>query len=138
MPNESQNARSFLEDRRTAVLAELRRLAPELINEFLKLNAAIAAMDETAETVVDEYYGFRKPLDAIGAYLDKKGKPAPRRTIAKVLEEGGFARGQVQRPFWNVLSAIDYHLEQSKSEKKRFVEINGLLGKVEWPEEMFK
>ena len=56
--------------------------------------------------------------------------------IAKVLEEGGFARGQVQRPYWNVLSAIDYHLESSKS-SKRIAEINGLIGKADWPKEMF-
>jgi hypothetical protein len=56
--------------------------------------------------------------------------------IAKVLEEGGFARGQVQRPYWNVLSPIDYHLESSKS-SKRIVEINGLIGKADWPKEMF-
>lgn len=137
MPNEIKSARSFLADREAALITELRRDKPDVFNEYLKIRAAIEAMDATAETGVDEYYGFRKPLDAIEAYLDKKGKPAPRRTIAKVLEEGGFARGQVQRPFWNVLSAIDYHLEQAKSEK-RFVEINGLIGKAEWPEEMFR
>ena len=136
MPNEPQNIRSFLEDRQAALLAALRRKAPEEITEYLKVTAAIAAVNSTAETiVVDEYRGIRKPLDAVDTYLKNKGLPAPRKVIAKVLEEGGFAKDEVQRPYWNVLSAIEYNLKSSKD--KRIKEVNGLIGKIEWPDAMF-
>jgi hypothetical protein len=136
MDVKQKESRSSLESKAAAALLELRIAAPELVAELLQLEAAIAAMDAVAKSITNEYSGFRKPLDAIEAFLDKRGKPTPRRTIAKMLEQGGFARGQVQHPFWNVLSVIEYHLARSKS-AKRLVEINGLIGKMEWPEDMF-
>jgi hypothetical protein len=133
---QQKESRSSLESKAAAALLELRIAAPELVTELLQLEAAIAAMDAVAKSIANEYNGFRKPLDAIEAFLDKRGKPTPRRTIAKMLEQGGFARDQVQHPFWNVLSVIEYHLTRSKS-AKRLVEINGLIGKIDWPEDMF-
>jgi hypothetical protein len=137
MPNPPQSAQSFLEDRKAAVLAELRREVPDLINEYLKLDAAISAMKETADgiagSVGDEYYGFRRPIDAIEAYLDHIGRPATRKEIATSLANGGFARGQVQRPYWNVMSGLEYHVKNN-----RLKEVGGLVGKSEWPAKMFK
>lgn len=139
MPNEPQSVRSFLVNREAALVSELRRDKPDAFNEYLKVRAAIEAMDSTAEAIGDEYYDIRKPLDAVEAYLSKTGKPSSMKTIAKVCMEGGFGRGQVQRPDQNIEYAVVRNIDKSpKDKKKRFKEINGLVGKVEWPEEMFK
>lgn len=135
MPNEPKSARSFLADREAALIAELRRDKPDAFNEYLKIRAAIEAMDTTAERIVDEYRGIRRPLDAVDHFFKKTGGPAAREFIAKTLEDGGFAKDEVQRPYWNVISAIDYNIEKAK--KKRVKEVNGLIGKFEWTDDMF-
>jgi hypothetical protein len=135
-----QNERSFLEERKAEYLAELRRREPELIAKFLKVTAAIEAFNstETTEiTAVDEYANIFKPLDAIESYLDKTGKPAARETIAKSLEDGGWGKGRVQRPYWNILSILEYHLGPKFKSERRFQEINGRVGRIEWPDEDF-
>jgi hypothetical protein len=136
MPNESQSPRSYLEEARLKTLGELRRRVPELITEYLKLTAAIDAMDSTEGDDDAAYSGVHKPLDAIEAYLENTGKPASRESIARALAEGGWGLGRVKRPYWNLLSMLDYHFSELKSEP-RFKEINGLVGKVGWPDEMF-
>jgi hypothetical protein len=141
MFNELQNIRSLIEDRRAALLAALRRKAPEEITEYLKITAAIKAMDIPAETGAGEYKKFRKPLDAVEALLNKAEKPLIVEDIAKSIEDGGWARGQVKNPYWNIIYAIRNHLNPRKPLKrpkvKRLKEVNGLIGKIEWQDEMF-
>jgi hypothetical protein len=137
-----QNELSFLEDRKAEYIAELRRREPELIAKFLKVTAAIdamKAMGSTEETpiAVDEYASIFKPLDAIESYLDKTGKPAAREVLAKSLEDGGWGKGRVKRPYWNLLSILEYHLGPSFKSEPRFKEINGLVGRIEWPDDVF-
>ena len=137
MPNEPQSVRSFLIDREAALVSELRRDKPDAFNEYLKVRAAIEAMDSTAETIGDAYYDIRKPLDAVEAYLKKIGRPTAMKAIAKDCMAGGFGRGQVQRPDQNIMYALRRNIEKEEKSAKRFKELNGLVGKVEWPEEMF-
>lgn len=137
MPEQSE--RSFLEERKAEYLAELRRREPELIAKFLKVAAAIEAFNATeGETAaIDDYSHIFKPLDAIESYLDKTGRPAPRETIAKSLEDGGWGKGRVKRPYWNLLSILEYHLGPKFKSERSFKEINGLVGRIEWPDEEF-
>jgi hypothetical protein len=141
MPKDEQNPRSFLEERRSRTLAELRRKVPELIKEYLRLTAAIDAMDSADETKESAYAEIYKPLDAVDAYLESTGKPAPRETIARALADGGWGAGRKSRPYWNLLSMMKYHLgtgDKSLKSEPRLKEINKLVGKVEWPDEMFR
>lgn len=133
-----QDERSFLEDRKAEYMAELRRREPELFPKFLKVAAAIEAFSSTEGEAapVDDYSHIPKPLDAIESYLDKTGQPASRETISQELADGGWGKKRVARPYWNLLSILEYHLETSKSER-RFKEVNGLVGRIEWPDEAF-
>ena len=137
MPNEPQSVRSFLVDREAALVSELRRDKPDAFNEYLKVRAAIEAMDSTAETIGDAFYDIRKPLDAVEAYLKKIGRPTAMKIIAKDCMEGGFGRGQVQRPDQNITYALRRHLLKGKKDAKRFKELNGLVGMIDWPVNMF-
>lgn len=134
-----QNERSFLEERKAEYLAELRRREPELIAKFLRVTAAIEAFNSTEGEVVavDDYSHIFKPLDAMESYLDKTGRPASRETIARSLEDGGWGKKRVKRPYWNLLSILEYHLGSSFKSERRFKEVNGLVGRIEWPDEAF-
>jgi hypothetical protein len=136
MPNETQNALSFLESAIAKTLAELQRKEPALVVEYLKLCAARDALATTSSGDSEAYSGIYKPPDAVEAYLDNTGRPASRETIAVALKDGGWGVGRVKNPYWNILSILEYHFEELKSEP-RFKEINGLVGKVGWPDEMF-
>ena len=139
MPNEPQNTRSLLEKRRTALIAELRRTVPDLFNEYLSTNAAIEAVNAAFEDSGVSFVGIRAPLDAVDVYLNKVGKPTPLKIIAKECKEAGFAKNQVQRPDQNIEYAVRRNVDKNpKDKKKRFKEINGLVGKVEWPDDMFQ
>lgn len=139
MPNEPQNTRSFLENRRAALIAELRRAVPDLFNEYLSTIAAIDAANSVIEDQGVSFVDIRAPLDVVDVYLKKVGKPTPLKVIAKQCKEGGFAKNQVQRPDQNIEYAVKRNVKKSpKDKKKRFKEINGLVGKVEWREEMFR
>jgi hypothetical protein len=135
MPRESKTALQKLQDQRTRILDELRRLQPDLVNELLQLNIALAVLEYKAEIENDEYLGYRSPLDAMLLYLDKVARAVPRERMAKEIAAGGYGRGTIQRPYWTLLATINYHLE---GKKKRIVERNGLIGKPDWPEELFK
>lgn len=133
------NERLFLEERKAEYLAELRRREPELIAKFLRVTAALEAFGSTegATAAVDDYSLIFKPLDAIEAYLDKTGTPAPRVTIAKSLEDAGWGKKRVKRPYWNLLSMLEYHFGPDYKSERRFKEVNGLVGRIEWPDEAF-
>jgi hypothetical protein len=68
-------------------------------------------------------------------YLDKVGRAVPLERMAKEIAAGGYGQGTIQRPYWTLLASISYHLE---GKKRRIVERNGLIGKPEWSEELFK
>lgn len=153
-----QNERSFLEERKAEYLAELRRREPELTVKFLRVSAAIDAMDSmgsTEETLPPDNAGdagaysdpeLSKPLYAIAVFLDKEGGPVTRERIADSLEDGGWGKGRVQRPTYSLRAMFDYYLgtkDKSKPAKSTskdipIKEINGLVGRVEWPNEVFR
>jgi hypothetical protein len=45
--------------------------------------------------------------------------------------------GRIKDPYWNILSILQYHLGPELKSERRCKERNGLVGKVEWPDEMF-
>jgi hypothetical protein len=120
-------------ERREQVIAKLRNREPELTAELVQWNSVIGALEAEAGRAVlrEEYTHFRKPSEAIHAYLRRIQLPQPRRTIAKALVDGGYAR-ESQRPFWDVIDAIKYQLDV-----EQLKEVNGLVGEVDWPEDIF-
>jgi hypothetical protein len=89
---------------------------------------------------IGEYEGadLSKPLDAIEAYLDKRGYPATRELIAKSLQDGGWGRDRVARPYWNLLSIMEYQFSPKLKSEPGLRELNGLVGRVEWPDDVFR
>jgi hypothetical protein len=61
MPREPKTALQKLQDRRARILDELRKLQPELVNELLQLNIALAVLEYKAEIENDEYLGVSQP-----------------------------------------------------------------------------
>lgn len=122
-----------LKERRDQVLSKLRAREPDLTAQLVQLNAAIAGIEAESGRAVrqEEYTLFRRPSEAIHAYLDRVQIPKPSRAIAQALVDGGYAR-EATRPFWDVIDAIKYQLEIEKLK-----EVNGLVGKVDWPTELF-
>lgn len=48
-----------------------------------------------------------------------------------MLVEGRYGRG-TNRRYWDLIRAVDYQVS-----KKRLVERSGLIGKPEWPKDLF-
>lgn len=122
-----------LTERRDEVFLKLRDREPDLVAKLTQLNAAIAGIQAESSRVIkiDEYSGFRKPSEALFAYLDKIKKPQPREEMCQAIVDGGYGMG-TDRPYWDLIRATDYQIL-----KKRLVERNGLIGKSDWPEEYF-
>ena len=130
MPLENDGTLKYLEGREAAALAELRRLAPEALKEYLEVRAAISGLTAhtTAERSRDEYFGIRKPFQAVESYLRRTNKFEDPRVIAQALVDGGFARGEDTRPYWNVIDSIKHHTEESG----RLIKKGDLVGLREW------
>jgi hypothetical protein len=120
-------------ERRDDVILMLRDREPALVEKLTQLNAAISGIETESPRAVkeDEYSGFRKPSPALFFYLDRMQKPLPRDEMCQVLVDGGYGRG-TDEPYWDLIRATYYQIK-----KKRLVERNGLIGKPEWPEELF-
>lgn len=124
-----------LVERRDEVFAKLRDREPDLVARWVQLNAAIAGIEAESTRVVrkDEYSGFRKPSEALFAYLDRIARPQAREEIAQALVDGGYGRG-TKKPYWILVRTVEYQLEKEGAELK---EINGLVGRIEWPKDLF-
>lgn len=133
MTAEPPNILLELKERRDQVLSKLRTLDPNLTAQLVQLNAAIVGIEAESGRAVrqEEYAHFRKPSEAIHAYLDRVQIPKSNRAIAQALVDGGYAR-ESTRPFWDVIDAIKYQLET-----ERLKEVNGLVGKIDWPNDLF-
>jgi hypothetical protein len=120
-------------ERRDKVLLELRDREPDLVAKLTQLNAAISGIEAEPTRVVrqDEYSGFRRPSPALFFYIDRMQKPQPRDEMCQVLVDGGYT-DDTDDPYWSLIRATYY-----QKKKKRLVERNGLIGKPEWPEELF-
>ena len=132
-PMSETNLLAELKERRNDVLLKLRDREPELVAQLIQLNAAISGMEaESKRVVIDhECSGFRRPSDALISYLNRAMKPQDREAMCQVLVSGGYGHG-TKRPYWDLIRAVDYQIKT-----KRWVEINGLVGKADWPKKMF-
>lgn len=160
MPSENPS-RSFLEERKTAILAELRALAPELIEEYIWIIGALDKGDAVArqeleaddgesddENIVPtsyEYASIIKPSDAWVRYLSERKAPATRKAIIRDLALGGWGKsGQAKKPKDSMKKMFDYYLGDPKKNRapkamseSPVKEVNGLVGLREWPDADF-
>jgi hypothetical protein len=120
-------------ERRDEVFLKMRDREPVLVEKWIQLNAAISGIEAEFGRIVrqDEYSGFRKPSDAIFAYLDRVQKPQIREEMCQALTDGGYGRG-TERPYWDLIRGVDYQVG-----KKKLVEHNGLIGRPDWSEDIF-
>jgi hypothetical protein len=128
--------KSILEElieRRDKVFLQLRDREPELVAKLSQLNAAISGIEAETSPVIKpgEYSGFRKPSDAIFAYLDRVQKPHVREEMCRALVDGGYGRGTVGS-YWILIRTINYQID-----RKRLVKRNGLIGRPDWSEGFF-
>jgi hypothetical protein len=131
----SKSILAELIERREKVFLELRDREPDLVEQLNQLNAAISGINAESARVVrkDKYSGFRKPSPALFSYLDHVQKPQVREEMCQALVDGGYGRG-TEGPYWILIRTIDYQTTKSKPSLKQ---INGLIGKLDWPEELF-
>lgn len=90
--SEEKTILAELKERRAKLFEELRDREPERIAKLNELDAAISGINAESGRIVrhDEYSGFRKPSEAINAYLDRVQKPQIREVMCKVLVDGGY------------------------------------------------
>jgi hypothetical protein len=120
-------------ERRDEVFLKLRDREPDLVSKLTQLNAAISGIEAESTRLVkrDEYSGFRKPSDALFAYLDRAQKPQVREEMCRALVNGGYT-DDTDDSYWSLIRATYYQIKM-----KRLVKRNGLLGKSEWPKDIF-
>lgn len=133
--SEKKSILAELIERRDEVFLKMRDREPELYAEMIELNAAISGIKAESSRFVrqDEYSAFRKPSEAIFAYLDRVQKPQPQDEMCQDMVNGGYGRG-TERPYADLYNGINYQVTKDKPSLKQ---INGLIGKLEWPEEWF-
>lgn len=119
-----------LKQRRDNLLLKLREVDPERVTQLIQLNVAISGL-EAGSVRKGEFSGFRKPSEAIFAYLDQRAKPQVKEDICRTLVNGGYGEG-TEDSYWILIRSVNYQIERD-----RLVEINGLIGKAEWPKKMF-
>jgi hypothetical protein len=127
---ESKSLIAELKQRRDNLLLKLREREPEMVAQLIQLNVAISGLD-AGSARRGEYSGFRKPSEAIFAYLDQTAKPQVREDMCRALVNGGYGDGT--DPYWDLIRTTYYQIK-----KKRLIEINGLIGKADWPKKMFE
>jgi hypothetical protein len=120
---ESKSLLAELKQRRDNLLLKLREREPEMIAQVIQLNVAISGLE--AGSV------FRKPSEAIFSYLDQRARPQVREDICRALVNGGYGEG-TEKSYWILIRSVNYQVET-----KRLIEINGLIGKADWPKKMF-
>lgn len=123
-----------LTQRRDEVLNKLRAREPDLVGQMIQFNAAIVGIKAESKPIIksDEYSGFRKPSGALFAYLDKMKKPQPRDKMCQAIIDGGYT-DDTDNPYWSLMRGVYYQIK-----KKRLIERNELIGKSDWPKEVFK
>lgn len=121
-------------ERRDEVLQKLRDREPDLFAKMIQLNAAISGIEAESTRVVKqgEYSGFRKPSEALFAYLDRVQKPQIKEEMCRALVDGGYGGGE-ESDYWILIRSADYQIG-----KKRLIERNGLVGKAGWPKALFE
>lgn len=134
--SEKKSILAELIERRDEVFLKLRDREPELYAEMIELNAAISGIKAESARVVrkDEYSGFRKPSEALIAYLDRVQKPQIREEMCRALVDGGYGGGK-ESHYWVLIRSVEYQVREKKDPVLK--EINGLVGKLDWPEEWF-
>lgn len=140
--------KELLEEKKAALANFLSRSLPKEFNEYLAVVAELRDIDFTVETDITnpppkaevaatqsgEFDWCEYPIDAIEAYLDKVKAPQERETIVRDLIASGFRRTWETNIPWAIKYGFRYHL---KTGTERIKEINGLVGKYEWPDDMF-
>lgn len=126
----SENTKSILGFRLKALEAELLAKEPTLMQDYLDTSVALAAVERSGvryEVQVGEFVGYRAPIEAIEAYLDKVKEFTDEEVVITALMDGGFAPRDKRRRY-NIKDSIRYHLKSN-----RLVVVDGKLGKAEWP-----
>jgi hypothetical protein len=128
---ESESLLAELKQRREKILLKLREVAPEASVELTDLNVAISGLERGSPAEKGDYSGFHKPSGAIFSYLNNVPNPQSPEEIAKAIVKGGYT-GETGDPYWILIRSIGYQVD-----KKRLVKRNNLIGKPEWPKELF-
>ena|SRR5579871_3152363 len=121
-----------LRERRTEIIAQLRKIAPDLTDELVNTDRHIALEERPPRQ--GEYSRFRKPSGAIVFHIDIIQAPQSHEEFAEAIVNAGYDPFKDKdEVYWNVMRAISHQI------KKGLVkEVNGLIGKPDWPDEMFK
>jgi hypothetical protein len=136
MPTQPQTAiQKLVEDRRTAILGELRKFNPAFVKELVEIDSFLACL-KSKEGGNEEYCGFRSPLKAILTYLDRVDHAVVKQRISKDVADGGYGKGQLNNPYNMLMDTIRYHLKKKTGAK--IIERNGLVGKAGWPDKLFE
>jgi hypothetical protein len=111
-----------------------RELPPEVSARIREVVAEFSVKLEECLTMSLRFYRM-EIIDAVLEVLDDEQKPMDSDELASILERGGIA-GESQSyggPISNVKKSITWHINNGKRIKK----VNGLIGRIEWPDERF-
>jgi hypothetical protein len=112
-----------------------RELPPEVSTRISEVVAEFTVKLKDCLTASLRFYRM-DTIDAVLEVLDEEQKPIQSDELAAILERGGIT-GESQSyggPISNVKKSITWQINNGKRIKK----VNGMIGRVEWPEEKFK
>lgn len=116
-------------------LASDRKGAEAILNNFLALEKAIAAVEPPQEPM--EYARYKRASDAILACLDKAGHPMPVKEMIAEILAGGFRHGD-NKAEWMLGQSIRSFTNGTGRATNLIKMVNGLVGRGEWEEERFQ
>jgi len=102
-----------------------------------EITAADRALTSASDSELDlRYAACDRAIDAVLMYLDEVKTPAKLDLIVRSVIEGGYKRGK-ERLRDVIVKSIQNHLTGTGSKSLAIKEINGLIGRYDWPDSSF-
>jgi hypothetical protein len=116
-------------------LATDRRAAEALLTTIRALDESIYS---GRVTTTAKYAKHKSAIHAILDYLDEAGRPVPKEQIIKALCEGGW-RGGIDGADVMLRKSIGSFIKAGRGTISRQIkEVNGMIGRGEWSDDLFK
>lgn len=124
------------EDRSKEDAEKFRVRALNFVKLIEQSEVAVNALPE----VTSDYAGCSRPIDAIVQYLEQHRSPATREEITTAILKGGFRGGPgvVEGIEWRIGRSFDNFIVGTGRASNLIKEINGLVGRPDWEESLFR
>lgn len=137
-----------LQRERQHCLDALRSLSPQALKLVTELESLDMALLHISDSDLNAYTAFRRPIDAVIAFLERNGRVMRVEEIACAIVDGGW-RKRDKQAHYSLRSAIDYHARRQgiRNQLIRTLrndnqhdprESNTLVGLYHWPDEKWE